>query len=892
MFSTEYYQEIRKGFDRQMQFVEERIHILEKEKDMGQGLAQVTGRLLLEKKEEIQDTFSRCTEEEAQALTFLYSAMPLSDLQDYPASLFLAYAKHGVYLWNHGPFAGRVPEKIFANYVLHYRVNNEDIADTRGFFHDRLKEAVEIGSHRSMYDTAIDVNYWCAREATYRSTDIRTQNPRTMYGTAMGRCGEESTFGVTSLRSIGIPARQIYAPLWTHCDDNHAWVELWCDGEWQFLGACEPEEKMNRGWFIGPASRAVMLHSRWFGKEEPDETQVGPKGMARVLNHMDRYAGTVELALRAEDEAGRPVPHAKVVLQVLNYGSLGPVAVVYTGSEGEDCGRAGLVTGLGDLYVTVSTNDLYGEKKVSLKEIKPGEKAECRIVLKDKPECSDEWENLEFQAPEPGHMHDGDLTVEQQETGARRLSQAAEYRQKKAESFYDVREAERVLGRFPEDDRVCVEAILQKSHSNINEIIRFIEWNANHLLPLRWQEHSGDHWKVEVLKTLSEKDYWDIKAETLMDCCISALPYAGKVPEEIFYRFVACPRVSRELLRPCRLALEKYVDEDTKNQIRKNPGILPELAEKWILSMPEQEYEDLITTPLGCLAGGVGSRYSREVFCVNLYRSLGIPSRLNRLDGGLEYYLDGQFRRAEGGEESCRLTLCTDDSLKLNEREHYSLERFEEDGFCRLGLWDCQMEGNQAELQLKPGMYRILTTNRRRNGDQLAKMLTFRLQRGESREILLSIRDIPVEDLLSRTKTEDFSVSTLEGHASLLSGFTGEGKALFLWLEVTREPTEHILNELFDLKEEFSALKVPLYAVLRDKEDLQNATLRRTMEALPKLTPLLDDFGANYEKLAETVGQQAGKLPLAVVMEGREQCIYSDAGYNVGLADMLLRVLE
>ncbi len=340
MFSTEYYQEIRKGFDRQMQFVEERIHILEKEKDMGQGLAQVTGRLLLEKKEEIQDTFSRCTEEEAQALTFLYSAMPLSDLQDYPASLFLAYAKHGVYLWNHGPFAGRVPEKIFANYVLHYRVNNEDIADTRGFFHDRLKEAVEIGSHRSMYDTAIDVNYWCAREATYRSTDIRTQNPRTMYGTAMGRCGEESTFGVTSLRSIGIPARQIYAPLWTHCDDNHAWVELWCDGEWQFLGACEPEEKMNRGWFIGPASRAVMLHSRWFGKEEPDETQVGPKGMARVLNHMDRYAGTVELALRAEDEAGRPVPHAKVVFQVLNYGSLGPVAVVYTGSEGEDCGRA------------------------------------------------------------------------------------------------------------------------------------------------------------------------------------------------------------------------------------------------------------------------------------------------------------------------------------------------------------------------------------------------------------------------------------------------------------------------------------------------------------------------------------------------------------------------
>ena len=115
---------------------------------------------------------------------------------------------------------------------------------------------------------------------------------------------------------------------------------------------------------------------------------------------------------------------------------------------------------------------------------------------------------------------------------------------------------------------------------------------------------------------------------------------------------------------------------------------------------------------------------------------------------------------------------------------------------------------------------------------------------------------------------------------------------MFLWLEVTREPTEHILYELYDRREAFARLHTPLYVVLRSPKDLENATLRRTMEALPGLCPLLDDFGEHYEILARSVGREVGKLPLALVLNGEGVCIYSDAGYNVGLADMLWRVLE
>ena len=35
-----------------------------------------------------------------------------------------------------------------------------------------------------------------------------------------GPLREESTFGVTAPAVRGIPARQIYVPWWSHCDDN------------------------------------------------------------------------------------------------------------------------------------------------------------------------------------------------------------------------------------------------------------------------------------------------------------------------------------------------------------------------------------------------------------------------------------------------------------------------------------------------------------------------------------------------------------------------------------------------------------------------------------------------------------------------------------------------
>ena len=136
------------------------------------------------------------------------------------------------------------------------------------------------------------------------------------------------------MRSIGIPARQVYVPWWSHCDDNHAWVEVWCDGEWYFLGACEPEAILNKGWFNNAASRAMMVHSRWFDTIMPEEDVVGTAGMVTLGNQIRRYAFSKNIKVTVKDENGTAVPKAKISFQVLNYGGLCEIAMVETDENG------------------------------------------------------------------------------------------------------------------------------------------------------------------------------------------------------------------------------------------------------------------------------------------------------------------------------------------------------------------------------------------------------------------------------------------------------------------------------------------------------------------------------------------------------------------------------
>ena len=229
------------------------------------------------------------TSYEREALEFLYAYMPLADIADYSGEFHLMNVRASQKAADEMPWGKVIPADLFRHFVLPVRVNNEHLDSARVVFYEELKNRVKS---LSLYDAILEVNHWCHEKAIYTPSDARTSSPLATVRTAYGRCGEESTLLVAALRSVGIPARQVYTPRWAHTDDNHAWVEAWADGKWYFLGACEPEPVLNLGWFNAPASRGMLMRTKVFGRYEGAEEVMSVTPTYTEINVIGNYAPT------------------------------------------------------------------------------------------------------------------------------------------------------------------------------------------------------------------------------------------------------------------------------------------------------------------------------------------------------------------------------------------------------------------------------------------------------------------------------------------------------------------------------------------------------------------------------------------------------------------------
>ena len=144
------------------------------------------------------------TDYEHEALQFLYAYMPLADITDYSGDFHLMNVRAARRAVREMPWGKTVPEALFRHFVLPVRVNNENLDNSREVF---AKELFPRIKGLNAYDAVLEINHWCHEKAVYTPSDSRTSSPLATVKTAYGRCGEESTFLVAALRSVGIPAR-------------------------------------------------------------------------------------------------------------------------------------------------------------------------------------------------------------------------------------------------------------------------------------------------------------------------------------------------------------------------------------------------------------------------------------------------------------------------------------------------------------------------------------------------------------------------------------------------------------------------------------------------------------------------------------------------------------
>ena len=796
--------------------------------------------------------------ETALALKYLYMTMPCSDMGNYSFEIFLDYAKNSVRIWHESEGVKLLPEDIYLNYVLYHRVNEEEIAPCRTLFAEEISKFMEENGNETLLSgfnrkkTAIEVNYWCAQEATYHCTDDRTLSALTVYRRGNGRCGEESVFTVNAMRSIGIPSRQVYAPKWSHCNDNHAWVEIWNDGEWYFLGACEPLPILNKGWFTNASSRAMMVHSRWFDQAESGEEKIGTDGMVTMLNELSRYAAVTEFSVKVEDEEGRPVSGAEVSFQVLNYAEFSPVAEGVTGEDG----TCSFTTGLGSLAVQISRD---GQCECVFADTR--EQKQIRVIFGKNAGQKDVWEAVDMIAPVDTPVNTDMPTAEQTAEGNIRLEKAAARRTAKTEAWVNP-ECEKFLqGCFTEENTEDEEEGLLRD---------------------------------ELLNVLTEKDRTDCRAEVLEEHLRFAMPYEEELEHSVFVNYVLNPRIDDEVLMKYREVIENTFSEEEKLCFRENPASIWTEVDKRINSIPERERASVITTPAGCLKTEVGSILSKKILFVAIARTLGIPARLNPEDRSMEYRKDGRFIPVlPEAEKNCHIVLKAGDGTQWKYFQNWSMAKLENGTYTSLRLGGLLWKGNLLEAHLEAGTYRITTSNRLPNGNMFAYVYYFSVDAGDKKEISMILRQADLEDMLENIELPEFQLRKDEdgNEAIQASELTAEGKHILMFLEESREPTEHILNEMMEQPEEFRKICSRILFVVQSQTALKDPTISKALSMFPEIQVYYDCFADHIELLGRRMYVDHEKLPLIIVTSEKLNGIYATSGYNVGTGEMLLRLM-
>lgn len=788
-------------------------------------------------------------------LEYYRSSMPYCDKTDIPQEVLSAYADHACFLREQVAWCRELPEDIFLENVAAYRINSERIEDCRRLFYDMVMPRIE---GLSLKEAILEVNLWCAQNATYHQADYRTANAVTVYKSGFGRCGEESTFAVTALRSVGIAARQVYAPLWSHCNDNHAWVEVYCDGRWQYLGACEPEPVLNRGWFDLPASRAMLVHARAFGVLEGQPDVIAKNGSVVYYNVTEHYAKTADVTFVVQDAAGNPISDAWVKLAVLNYAHFGNIATLKTDGRGKVCARLGL----GSVKLSCMKD---GEFLSGLFLVESSGTVEARLEAV----CYDEWKQDRFFAPAGGVSGDDGTDPEVFVEFLQELEKAKAMREKRISSYYDEKRA----AAFPE-----AEEILRTAGGNFEEVIRFLEMDDS-------------PYRLKLLKSLTQKDYYDLKADVLNEHLTCALAFAGRedIPEDIFVKYLLNPRLEYEELSTWRREIAEELGDKAKEYVRDPEKIWTQLCEG--VELPaEDAYDTLRMKPVSVLKGQKGSWPDKKNLFLAAARSLGVPARLDPVTKAPEYYRNGAFHPVafvKEESEKTALTFLANGEKSWTYMTDWALERLEEHGYRPLDLEEEAWNGDRLVVKAEPGDYRITTAIRLINGDQLFTEYCFQLGRRE-RTIALE-KHSGYKDMEEGVALPEVEVRTKE-RSAVLDGLRNGRRAICAWIREGEEPTEHILNEMLERISDVKNCQERIF-LLSMQPPRTSGTLSRLLQAAPGIGLYYVESFDTAAKAAAAFGAETGKYPLAMVVDEEGKGIYATCGYNVGsVAQMIMRM--
>jgi Transglutaminase-like superfamily len=810
---------------------------------------------------------------QSEALKFLFAYMPLNDLADYNGSFFLANADIALRAQSETKWGKDIPEELFLHYVLPYRINNENLDSFRIACYQELFNRVK---GMDMSEAALEVNHWCHEKVSYQPSDIRTSAPLSTILSAQGRCGEESTFTVAALRTVGIPARQVYTPRWAHTDDNHAWVEIWINGQWYYMGACEPEPVLDRGWFTEPARRAMLVHTKSFGAFSGNENVIQQYPDFTDVNNLAKYAVTKKISVKVTDSKNLPVANALVEYQLYNYAEFYPLAVVPT----DENGISQFETGLGDLVIWAHKDNNYDYKKISVAET---DTLILKLGVKNSSGSSGEDLDLDvpvLRTPLPGPSQ------EIIEKNAVRITLENSIRQKYIDSWIKPEEITSLARKLNLDTSQTLHEI-RRSMGNYKEIISFLSGAPDSLRDMA----------LSLLEILPDKDLRDSRASVLSDHLKNAFYTSRSIYDnKMFMDYVLNPRVANEMLVPWRHYILSRLSSGLLKDAGRDPSSIIGYLNENIKIDDEDNYYQTPLTPIGVIELKLSDKISRAICFVAICRTLGIPSRLEPGRNEPQYFSDNKwidvYFKDQKPPDSHKgfIRLLSSDTKPVPEYYiHFTLARFEDGRYNTLEYdYNKKITDFTDELALPPGSYMLVTGNRISDNKILANISFFDLAEKEHRKVIVKLRrDISENRILGTLSLN--SIDSLILHNGNSQACSNNKGIVIVWLDPEKEPSKHIINDLPLLKKELDSWGGK-FLFLSDKAGNDNTLNTIPLSGLPANSAFASDDHLTMLKQAVKLDHPSEiSLPAVLVSDSHGNILFFSNGYRIGIGEQILK---
>jgi len=657
------------------------------------------------------------------------------------------------------PWGKKLTDELIYHYVIPPRVSQEPLENFTWLYKDTLYDLVK--NCNTMKEAILKINEWCFTHMEYKPTAPWDQSATATLKRGFGRCEEMTILFMKALRTVGIPVRYVYTPWWPFTESNHAWVEVWTEDGWKFLGSAEPTD-LNFAWFRESSKRAGIILAVAFGNIEGSSDEVLRKYKNYTLLNVTRnYANPFVLKVKVFDK-GRPAKDVSFSMNVWNYSAFVPVYACSL-SYGEGIFTLGRTDFL--LYAKKGNRRTFyflrperDTVEVSL-DLNEDSEIDTLFVLK---------------------------TVRtSQDTQRARYSPDLETLQQARKEYFKKLE-------FPFADSIIdtvLMRIFSESRGNWQSLWNFYK---NH----KEREASFKNY----LSKFEPKDLVMLDTVGLYDelCFVDSALKLTKAPQALIDSFCIPPRIYYEEFRWYRKTL--YDNFKSIYEKRQFDHALFRWVVNNIKRVNTREFYKPLQNPVQTLMLKQGNDVEIYVFVSAVLRTFGIPAKLTDDLNGVQYYLDRWKiftleRKIPKKLEKGKLVVSfyqgdANVTADLNYYYNYSIQRFK-DYPVRLDVDGVSLD-TCVIFELDAGEYHLMYGFRNAWGDVFGKNRKFTVVKDSITSIVFDIT-IPI-DLL---KEGDLVVRkiNLERLKELLKGYElQKGNFLIAWVDLTSEESKSSLN--------------------------------------------------------------------------------------------------